>query len=224
MRKTNTQAPDPFSPGRDARDKELFARYVAGDQSAFEQLYTLYERPLILYCQHMLRTQQEAQDAFQETWLRVIRVRGRGEVVEHFCAMVFTIARNVSLNRLNEQKQATMEMSINANDSEADLPATSVKEYNELEDLVNRALRRLPVSQREAFVLHAMLGYSFKEIAVMQGVSMTGAKTRAFRARSYVRKLLSNWLALAEDEPMEEDSPHRSSYSPQFDVMNDANR
>jgi DNA-directed RNA polymerase specialized sigma24 family protein len=59
------------------RDKALFAQFVAGEQEAFKRLYSLYERPLILYCQHLLPTAQEAQDVFQETWLRVVRVRKR---------------------------------------------------------------------------------------------------------------------------------------------------
>jgi DNA-directed RNA polymerase specialized sigma24 family protein len=79
-------------------------------------------------------------------------------------------------------------------------------------------LKRLPDSQREAFVLHSILGYTFQEIADMQGVTMTGAKTRAFRARCYLRTLLSNWLGLAEEEAEEHIADSKvSRRSPHYD-------
>jgi RNA polymerase sigma-70 factor (ECF subfamily) len=199
------------SGGQNERDSKLFAQFVSGDQEAFKQLYRLYERPLILYCQHLLPTAQEAQDVFQETWLRVVRVRRRGEEVGHFRAMLFTIARNIGLNHLNSIKQSSTNLSL---DAENEWVAGATSGFSEVESLVDNALKRLPVIQREAFVLHAVLGYTFQEIAEMQGGSMSAAKTRAFRARSYLRKLLSNWLGLAEDDPIDEDDELRSAHSP----------
>jgi RNA polymerase sigma-70 factor (ECF subfamily) len=200
--------------GVNERDRRLFDRFVAGDQEAFRELYSLYERPLIVYCRHLMPNQNEAQDVFQETWLRVVRVRRREETVEHFRAMLFTIARNVALNRLHSLKVNPASASLNTIEAEGEwLTGTEEGHYSEVEGLVNQALKRLPLLQREAFMLHAVLGYTFQEIAEMQGGSMSAAKTRAFRARSYLRKLLSNWLGLAEDDIDDEDlqsspSPH----------------
>lgn len=195
------------SSARDERDRTLFARFVTGDQDAFKELYALYERPLYLYCRHMLSTPLEVEDVFQEVWLRIIRIRTRGEVVEHFRAMIFTVARNAAINNVRTRRNRP---SIPFSQQDIELhPAVSVeaKGYSDVEDLVNRALKRLPEPQREAFVLHAMMGYTFQEIAEMQGVTMTGAKTRAFRARTYLRTLLANWLGLAEEETDEHLDP-----------------
>jgi RNA polymerase sigma-70 factor (ECF subfamily) len=137
-------------------------------------------------------------------------------VVDHYRAMLYTIARNIALNHLNAQKQNPANLSLNAIDGDNEWLSggSSSGGYDEVEGLVNSALKRLPVVQREAFVLHAVLGYTFQEIAEMQGGSMSAAKTRAFRARSYLRKLLSNWLGLAEDDPMDEDGEQGSSITP----------
>jgi len=223
MRKPRSPMSDNGSGERNARDRDLFARYVSGDAAAFQALYASYERPLILYCEYLLRSSEEAQDVFQESWLRVVRLRDREQevVVENFRAMLFTIARNISLTRLSNRKQSsTVKLSLDAMGSEGDWLATEAEPFGELEDLVNRALERLPVLQREAFVLHAVLGYTFQEIAEMQGGTMTAAKTRAFRARAYLRKLVSNWLGLAEDDDAIDDEPHRVAQSP-LDYLSD---
>ncbi len=148
-----------------------------------------------------------------------MRLRDRGTRIENFRAMLFTIARNLSLNQIGHTRQATMmtvSLEVVGHESES-MAARGGEPYQEVEELVNKALQRLPIVQREAFVLHAVLGYTFQEIAEMQGSTMTAAKTRAFRARSFLRKLVSNWLGLAEEESPNDDDAHREeSLSPYF--------
>lgn len=188
------------------RDRGLFAAFIAGDELAFGQLYDYYEKPLFVYCKYLLSTLQDAEEVFQETWLRVLRMKDRGQEVEHFRAFLFTVARNTGLKHIERRKRSQGHISLEILDPTNEWMLQDDHQYSELKELVNRALMRVPVLQREAFVLHAMLGYTFDEIAVMQGVSMTAAKTRAFRARHSLRKLLSNWLGMLEDEDPLSDS------------------
>lgn len=182
------------------RDRNLFTAFITGDELAFGQLYDFYEKPLFVYCKYLLSSLQDAEEVFQETWLRVLRMRDRGKEVEHFRAFLFTVARNTGLKHIERRKRSQSHISLEILDPTSEWMLQDDNQYSELKELVNRALMRVPVLQREAFVLHAMLGYTFDEIAVMQGVSMTAAKTRAFRARHSLRKLLSNWLGMLEDE------------------------
>lgn len=208
MRVSDENSPQQMA--RDERDRELFARFIGGDEEAFRELYVTYERPLFLYCRHMLTTQLEAEDVFQEVWLRLIRLRQRNEMVGHFRAMLFTIARNAAINHIRARKnRQSVPLSLIGAENHPDASAWSGGD--DIEKLVNKALARLPEAQREAFVLHTILGHSFQEIADMQGVTMTGAKTRAFRARAYLRTLLANWLGLAEEEVDERVESRRTS-------------
>lgn len=198
---------------RDERDRDLFLKFINGDEQAFGELYIAYERPLFLYCRHMLSTDIEAEDVFQEVWLRLIKFRERGEHVGHFRAILFTIARNTAINQIRmRQNRRTVPLSQLRADNHPD--GAAWRGGDDMEQLVHKALKRLPEPQREAFVLHAILGYSFQEIAEMQGVTMTGAKTRAFRARTYLRTLLANWLGLAEEEAEEGSETRRTSRQP----------
>jgi RNA polymerase sigma-70 factor (ECF subfamily) len=183
-----------------ATDEELFSSFLRGNEQAFGQLYEAYERPLFLYCRYLLSTQADAEEVFQETWMRVVRMRTRGKEVEHFRAFLFTVARNTGLKFIERRKRRQGHVSIDAVDPAGDWILHDDHQYSEMKELVHKALKRVPVVQREAFVLHAILGYTFDEIAEMQGVSMTAAKTRAFRARHSLRGLLANWLGMLEDD------------------------
>ena len=200
------------TPESDRRDSALFAEFLAGNEEAFEKLYSRYEKPLLVYCKYLLSNAQDAEEVFQETWLRIVRMRRRGREVDHFRAFLFTVARNTGLKFIERRKRRQGNVSLDTIDPTGEwLLRENSNQYSDLKELVNKALTRVPVPQREAFVLHAMLGYTFDEIAEMQGVSMTAAKTRAFRARHSLRKLLANWLGMTEDEdPLAVSTPDRS--------------
>ena len=189
-------------PARSVRDEDLFSAFLQGDELAFGKLYEAYEKPLFIYCKYLLSTHQDAEEMFQETWMRIVRMcrRGREKEIENFRAFLFTVARNTGLKFIEHRKRRQGNVSIDVIDPAGEWMLQDNNQYSELKELVNRALTRVPVIQREAFVLHSMLGYAFDEIAEMQGVSVTAAKTRAFRARRSLRKLLANWLGMLEDE------------------------
>ncbi len=196
------------SPESDRRDSVLFSAFIGGDEQAFAELYARYEKPLFVYCKYLLSTHKDAEEVFQETWMRIVRLRSRGKEVDHFRAFLFTVARNTGLKFIDKRKRRQAEVSLDTVDPTGEwLLGSEDHQYSEMKELVNRALARVPVAQREAFVLHSMLGYTFDEVAEMQGVSMTAAKTRAFRARHSLRKLLANWLGMMEDDdPLTEGS------------------
>ncbi len=57
---------------------------------------------------------------------------------------------------------------------------------------MEKALAKLPDSQREAIVLHRFEGFSFKEIAELLGVTETAVKVRAHRGYERLRVLLAS--------------------------------
>ena len=75
----------------DARLAELAA---AGDERAFEAVYDRHHRPLLGFCRHMLGSQDEAEDALQQTFLRAHRsLLGQGPP-DDLRPWLFAIARN----------------------------------------------------------------------------------------------------------------------------------
>lgn len=178
------------------RETELFQKFLDGSDEAFRTLYDLYERPLYLYLVRLLTSDADAQDVFQEIWVRMYRLRDEKGKVTKFSGLLFTIARNLSLNAIRDRKRLP-DVSIESVSIEAQ-PAMQFSDEQdaELREMMQKALAQLPEHQREAFVLREYNGYSYQEIAEITGSTMVNVKTRAWRARERLRKVIAAWLEL----------------------------
>src|SRR5271156_2807947 len=139
----------------------------------------------------MLGSLAEADDAVQETWLRLSRSDASG--VDNLAAWLTTIVARVSLNVLRSRRTQREEpMGVHVPDpviSPAD--GTNPEEQALLADSVGLALQvvldTLTPAERLAFVLHDMFGLPFGEIAPVVGRSPAAARQLASRARRRVR-------------------------------------
>jgi len=135
----------------------------------------------------MLGSQTEADDAVQESFLRVMRAGTTG--VDNFAGWLTTIVARVCLDMLRGRK-SRREVPVDAK-VEA-LPATDNLEREKLiADSVGVAmlvvLETLTPAERVAFVLHDMFNISFDEIAPVIGRSPTAARQLASRGRRRVQ-------------------------------------
>ena len=179
-------------------DTEVFNRFLGGNDEAFRALYDAYERQLYLYVVRFVGSKNDAEDIFQEVWTRMYRLRGEMNSVRKFSGLLFTVARNLSINAIRDRK---MEPSLSLDDApfEIDLASRSHEvEESDMRDMLERALQQLPIAQREAFVLREYFGYSYEEIAAIIGTPMVTAKTRAWRARERLRKMIGAWMDLKQ--------------------------
>ena len=139
----------------------------------------------------MLGSLAEADDAVQETWLRLRRSDASG--VENLGAWLTTIVARVSLNVLRSRRAHREEpIGVHVPDpvvSRAD--GTSPEEQALLADSVGLALQvvldTLTPAERLAFVLHDLFDLPFDEIAPIVGRSPATARQLASRARRRVR-------------------------------------
>lgn len=139
----------------------------------------------------MLGSLAEADDAVQETWLRLSRSDSSG--VDNLGAWLTTILARVCLNVLRSRNARREDpMGVHVPDpviSRAD--GTNPEEEVLLADSVGLALQvvldTLGPAERMAFVLHDMFGLPFDEIAAMVGRSPTSTRQLASRARRRVR-------------------------------------
>jgi RNA polymerase sigma-70 factor (ECF subfamily) len=184
--------------GQPDADTEIFNQFLAGSDAAFRKLYDTFERPLYLYVVRLVGSSADAEDVFQEIWTRMYRLRGEKKEVKRFSGLLFTVARNLSINLIRDRKvlpdTSIDDMSF---DAESMLRTMDV-EVADIRDMIERALLQLPIAQREAFILREYNGYSYQEIAEIMGTPMVTAKTRAWRGREALRKMISAWMGLKE--------------------------
>lgn len=138
----------------------------------------------------MLGSLTEADDAVQDTWLRVSRAGA--EDVENLGGWLTTIVARVSLNMLRSRNTRREEnLGVHLPDPLITPDGSQPEEEAVLADSVGLALLvvldTLTPSERLAFVLHDMFGLPFEEIAPMVGRTPATARQLASRARRRVR-------------------------------------
>jgi len=136
----------------------------------------------------MLGSLAEAEDAVQESWLRLSRDGGEG--VGNLSGWLTTVVARISLDMLRRRKSRREEPS----DPHAPEPAASASEPDrerELADSVGVALlvvlQALEPAERIAFVLHDMFDLPFDEIAPIVGRTTVATRQLASRARRRIQ-------------------------------------
>lgn len=176
-------------------------RAQAGDQGAFSDLIIRYEKPLYGYLVRLLRDDHAAEDAFQETWLKILKAIDRFNPELRFAPWLYRIATNLCRDfcrRRRQRAHPSLDQPIGAGEDAVlgDLVSSDVAspveetESAELGVHVRQAVEMLPVRQREAFVLRHYQGLSYEEIARAQRCSLAAVKSNIHHAVVALRRRL----------------------------------
>lgn len=172
-------------------DEKLMRRYAAGDLSAFQMLFSRYEKKIYNFFLRRIGNPERAADLFQETFLRLHENRHRFDSSRPFAPWFYTIANNLIRDELKKKGIQFEEI-----ETEDSLPAsTSVtpEEFvavSEIRKNIDFALRMLPEPQREVLLLSRFEGLSHNEIAEITGRSGAAVKQLLYRALQNLRTLL----------------------------------
>ena len=132
----------------------------------FERFYEQHRDEVLAYLRRRLGAQQ-ADDAFQETFLRALRAYTRLEHTDHLRAWVFTIAANVA----NDQLRRRIEL--------ADVPDLETVDEPLPHDELRRLTSSLPPTERAAVVLRYGYDLSYAQIGGALGSSADAARQAA---------------------------------------------
>src|SRR3954468_2098309 len=89
-----------------AGDERLVEHVRAGSEAAFEVLFERYGAGVLSFCRHMLGSQEEAEDAVQQTFASAYRDLQRGDERElRLKPWLYTIARNRCLSVLRARRE-----------------------------------------------------------------------------------------------------------------------
>lgn len=158
-------------------------RCRVGDLQAYKQIYDRYGQPLLRTAARLLGNPQEAEDAVQETFLKLFRGIGGFRGQARFSTYLFQILHNTCIDTIRKRKPATEMID--------DIEAPALPSQAELANILTQAVDSLPGQMKSCFVLFAVEEYSHQEVADMLGVSIGTVKTSIHRAR----KKLRSWLA-----------------------------
>jgi RNA polymerase sigma factor (sigma-70 family) len=174
-----------------ASDEELMAAYVAGDYAAFRQLFERLAPVLLGVLRRQLRSEAEAADLVQQTFLHLHRARHDFRPGARLRPWLFTIAFNLKrehFRRAKSRPESPLELDGRSEPSEG----PRGHERADAAQAIRAALQTLPEDQAEVIALHWLEGLSFPEVAEIVGASVPAVKVRAHRGYVAMRRLLAD--------------------------------
>jgi RNA polymerase sigma-70 factor, ECF subfamily len=173
-------------------DSALAAAWQAGDLRAFERLYRLHGGRMKSMARNLLGTASDAEDAVQETFLKIQRSISSFRGQSSFRTWSFRILINTcydarrSRMRKKEVSQDEPEGAESAPRPEPRAPGS----HPSLRLALERAVAQLTQQQREVFLMYEVEGLRHSEIAAVLDISETASKNTLFQAKKNLRQML----------------------------------
>jgi len=180
--------------------EDLLLLAKKGDGRAFEQIVLQTERAVYNLALSIVKKEEDAEDVTQETYLRLWRAASELKLESSLKLYILRTARNLALDLIRKNSKrdeidtvildAEGEFEIDiADDSPDSRPDESYLRKIEKE-VVRQSIEELPSAAREIIVLRDIEGLSYTEIAEMLGLAEGTLKSKLFRARERLRKII----------------------------------
>ncbi len=179
-------------------DRVLLNDYLAGNRSAISQLIERHSRRVRDYINMLVKDRDLAEDLFQETFIKAVRVIDEGRYVDNgkFLSWILRIAHNQVIDHFRARRQ---NKALNEAEAGYDVLGTLRLAEGTVEDVmvsaqieadVRALVELLPDEQREVVMMRYFSSLSFKEIAEQTGVSINTALGRMRYALINLRKMI----------------------------------
>lgn len=181
-------------------ERELVLRLIDGDEDAFCELYAAYKNRLLYFAMKFVKSREFAEDIFQDAFTVVWQSRRFINPDASFSSYLYTIVRNRILNQIrdmaNEDKLKEHILS-HAVDSANETNYKIL--FDDLKDVLSRALEQLTPRQREVFNMSRDLQMSHKEIAEALGVSVNTVQEHISVSLKVIRAYLTKYSGTSAD-------------------------
>ena len=178
----------------------LLERLRSGDEQAFEELVRREQGHLLSVAKRILRDDDEARDAVQETLLAAYRALPYYQGEARLSTWLHRIAVNASLMRLRSRRRRREDLMDDIGASDVPPAAWAVVEDDvceraEMRALVRACIAKLPERYRQVIVLRDLEERDTQETADALGIGADAVKMRLHRARAALRAMLAPHLA-----------------------------
>lgn len=184
-------------------DQQLVERVQQGDNRAFDMLVLKYQHKIMAIVGRFVKDSAEVHDVAQEAFIKAYRALGNFRGDSAFYTWLYRIAINTAKNHLVSRGRRPPLHDVDVDDAEFYASADGLRDItspenelmrDELEAVVNKAIRDLPEDLRTAVTLREMEGMSYEEIAAVMNCPVGTVRSRIFRARESIDKKISELL------------------------------
>jgi RNA polymerase sigma-70 factor, ECF subfamily len=171
-------------------DAALVTACQAGDLRGYERLYSLHGAKMKNLARNVLGSVVDAEDAVQETFLKVQRsiatFRGQSSFVTWTYRILINTCYDARRSRLRKKEVTTDDDSEETPRVEPRAPGA----HPSLRMALERALAKLTRHQRDVFLLYEVEGFRHAEIAGMLKITEAASKNTLFQAKKNLREIL----------------------------------
>lgn len=184
-------------------DRQLTELVLAGEDSAFEQIFDRYKRLAAVVASRYFRRPEQIEEIVQISFTKVYfdleNFRGKHDF--SLAVWLARITTNVCLDALRNRKRKPEDLACELSDEEAGFLFADVRQNGKTtenslveRDLAQKLLANLPAEDRAILQMLYEEELSVGEVAKLTGWSNSKIKVRAHRARGALRKILKKFL------------------------------
>lgn len=159
------------------------------NQQTFLQVLLPIKDKMFRLAKRMLISTEEAEDALQETYLKMWNNQANYTHLKNMEAYAITMTKNYCLDRL-KSKQAQLQNIDNHFNTKYDTVNSENYELSEGKKLINHYIESLPETQKIIIQLRDIEGYEFDEISEILQMNPTAIRVNLSRARKWIKEQL----------------------------------
>jgi len=135
----------------------------------------------------LLSNRQEAEDAVQETYLKIWNMRNDLEKYKNVDGLMMTMTRNLCLDMLKSKKNKFTSLNTQINATDSINPHKQSEVLDSLQN-VKQIMKRLPEQQKTIIQLRDIEGYEFDEIIKITGFDLNYVRVNLSRGRKKIKE------------------------------------
>ena len=154
--------------------------------SEYNSCADLYSDGVYRFILKNIKDRDTAQDIVQESYVRMWE-RVKDVAYEKARAYLFTTAYHTMIDHIRKNKRIS-----SLDDDHAETHDESPGTYNDLKEIINEAVAKLPEIQRSVIMLRDYEGYSYEEIGEILQLNESQVKVYIFRARTFLKQYIGS--------------------------------
>ncbi|GAV14167.1 sigma-70 family RNA polymerase sigma factor [Paenibacillus sp. chi10] len=183
----------------DAELSQIIAEVLDGNTAKFEMIMEKYQKPIFLYCYHMLGNYTEAEDNAQEVFLKTFRNLRKYQSEVPFRAWLYKIAYHQCIDMIRKRKLVKY-LPFFYRDEKENNDVDLQIEANYFDESVHQALSKLTAEERNLLILRCVEDKSYQEIGLILGKNSASLRKKYERTAAKFREHYAHVKGLGVDE------------------------
>lgn len=174
---------------RSYSNEQLFELLKCGDEGAFAEIFSRYDRRIYRFILKMVKDNSIATDVTQEVFIRIWTKREQLSEVHNMEAYIFTIASNLTLNQIKKrlrERQVREKLQAQWRQNKSS-DADNLLLLHDCETLVSKVVEQLPPQQKRIYRLSREEGLNYEEISQTMKISPNTVRNHLVKALQTIR-------------------------------------